>query len=279
MIRIAFGYNLSATFSLAYCNGVRPAMNNALLSISSHLQLRIRKVIVPLFWHFKSPTHDLIRKITQLRAVALVITILFYPGFASATTQIDSLFEQFDELAIIQFQDPSTPELAPRTELDCALKFAEARKKIEDMSRLKKPIEKKVSDLNDRYRSILIKMPRVGATKGACTSRMLRDIEGFRSDVADLNLEALKQPVDDTLNCIINFRQNVAEQERLVKANENSSIAASLKLNNRKKDLTDMDTKRNEIAVFLGQIEGFLARRLSEISDSEQINCIEGDVF
>ena len=261
-------------------------MNNALLHmllnillVFSHPQLRTRKLSLHSFGNLKRPTHDLIRKITQRRAVALVLTILFYPAFASATTQIDSLFEQFDELATIQHQDPLSPELAPRIELDCALKFTEARQKIDDLSRLKKPIEKKVSDLNDRYQTILNKMPRVGATKGACTSRMLRDIEGFRSDVTDLNLEALKQPVDDTLNCIINFRQNVAEQERLFKANENSSIAATLKLNNRKKELTDMDTKRNDLAVFLGQIEGFLARRLSEISDSEQINCIEGDVF
>ena len=261
-------------------------MNNALLHISSRRKLKSREVLSTPIGASNHPTHDLrhdIRKIIQLRCAALAFTILLYPGFALATTQIDSLFEQFDELATILPQDLQTPaivqdvstqEVAPQTEFSCALTIGEAQQKIDDLSRQKRPIEKRVTDLNDRHSSILDKMPIVGAaTKGACTSRVQRDIEDFRSDVADLNLEALKQPVDDMFSCIMNFRQENSEQERQLKASKIRSNAAKIKLNNRTKVVTDMDTKRNDFAIFLGQIEGFLERRLYEISESEQINC------
>ena len=325
----------------------------------------------------KRPMRYLIWKITQIRGVALAFTVLLYPGFASATTQIDSLFEQFNELATsgTQPQDLTTQEFAPQigptpfvdpvanagpdqpmvasgttvtldgtgsavdqrrtitsyawrrmsttgesvalsstsaaqptftadtlapgatdvshvfeltvtdnagdidtdtvtvTIIDCALTFAEARQKIDDLSLRTNPIEQKVTDLNDRHRAILDKMPRVGAAEGACTSRLRRDIEGFRSNIDRLDLESLKQPVDNLLNCIVNFRQENVEQERQLEADKNSSIAASIKLSNRKKIVTDMDHKRNEFAVFLGQIESFLDRRLFELSVSEEINC------
>lgn len=212
---------------------------------------------------------------------AAVLTLR--PGLAQASQQIDELFQQFDQLAatapdIRTPENPENPEV--QTSPTCTMHFADAHQKINALVQVQGPLEKKVLDLNERFYTIIAAMPRVGANEGACTKRMQRDIASFREDIAALQLDAMREPVEAMIGCVVSFRQQVTEKEQHLETSQsNNQIAEKLKLNKQKKAITDLDFKRNELAVFLDQVDGRLTRRLSEIAESEEINCSEGDVF
>lgn len=212
----------------------------------------------------------------QVFGAVIVIAALAsaWPAPSFATQKIEALFEKFDQLAGAAPQVKVPTTTAP----SCGLSFGEMRKKVDEYVQARAGIEREASALNERYKAIIADMPRVGARDGACNKRMTRDIEKFRDEIAALNLASMSTPINDMVGCIVSFRQKVAEKEQEFATTE-VATSDKIKLSKQKKAITDLDYKRSEVAVFLDQVEGFLSRRLSEIEESEQINCSEGDAF
>lgn len=214
---------------------------------------------------------------------ASLVTALFlavHPGVADASQTIDALFQQFDQLTAAT-PSPVTPVTPLRqTEATCELEFSDLQSQINELNRRKGSLEAKATELNDRYKEIISAMPRLGAPEKACTNRMQRNIARFREDVAALQLDELGTRVESMIGCVVNFRQRIADREQLLTTTQSDNqIAEQLKLNKLKKAVTDLDFERNVLAVFLDQVDGLLARRMSELTESEGINCSEGDVF
>jgi len=218
-----------------------------------------------------------IQSAVMATSMLLASSLALQPSQAAAS-QLDELFQKFDQLTTSTQDNASQPSPVPVPA--CAMSFAEAHQTIEALAQKQGPLEKKVSELDARFKTIITDMPRVGAPDEACTNRMQRDIDSFREDVEALHINSLRAPVDDMIACVVSFRQRLSEKtQQLETSQSDNQIAEKLKLNKQKKAITDLDFKRNELAVFLDQVDGFLTRRLSEIRESEEINCSEGDVF
>lgn len=220
-----------------------------------------------------------IRSVVMATSILLGSSLALQPGQAAAS-QLDELFQQFDQLTTSTQDNASPPSPVPVPAPACTMSFAEAHQTLEALAQKQGPLEKKVSELDSRFKKIITDMPRVGAPDEACTNRIQRNIDSFREDVETLQINNLRAPVDDMIACVVSFRQRLSEKtQQLETSQSDNQIAEKLKLNKQKKAITDLDFKRNELAVFLDQVDGFLTRRLSEIGESEEINCSEGDVF
>ena len=200
--------------------------------------------------------------------------------FADSANTIGDLFRQFDALdANHSGEQPGGGTISPPGPT-CSLSFSATQAAIDALVRNQKPIEQKLEMLDASYRAIIEKMPRLGARKSACNARIRREIDAFAADLDALELARLARETEEITSCVINFRQRMERQEAELNALPTEEIITTkLKFNKEKKAVTDLDFKRNEFAVFLDQVDGYLTRRKFEIEQSKQINCEEGDVF